>query len=279
MANLSSAAWYDTRVRKAGTSPAKPGPKPALSDQKILQAVQAYLRDPTFTQEGYIKIRSRLADQGVTVGKNRLYRLMRQANLLLPTRASNACTRVHDGTIITLAPNQMWATDGKEFRTKAEGKCWFMGVIDHFNDQILSFFLSTKFDTWAAIEPLRMAVKEQFKSLEKNVCLGTELTLRADHGSQYDSKKFQHEIQFLGLKYSPAFVRSPECNGIIERFHRTLNEQVFSLVEFDNLEQAHQHIQEFISKYNQTWKLHRLGLVSPIQYKQAYLNQQKADIK
>jgi putative transposase len=40
------------------------------------------------------------------------------------------------------------------------------------------------------------------------------------------SDDFQAEIAFLGIASSPAFVREPEGNGCIERFFRTLKEQL-----------------------------------------------------
>jgi len=235
-----------------------------------LKHIKEYLLAPEFSGEGYQKIHARLKDKGLRVGKNRIYKIMKKENLLFLGRQENGSSRIHDGTIKTQVPNQMWATDGKEFRTRQDGKCWFMGVIDHFNDEIKSFHLTTKFDSSAAMEPLRVAVKKEFGSLEKDVCANLGLALRADHGSQYDSKAFQNEVKFLGLEYSPAFVRSPECNGIIERFHRTLNEQVFVGKEFESIEQAKIDIDNFIEHYNEKWILHRLGLKSPNQYRKEY---------
>ena len=40
------------------------------------------------------------------------------------------------------------------------------------------------------------------------------------------SDDFQNEIRFLGIVSSPAFVREPEGNGCIERFFKTLKEQL-----------------------------------------------------
>lgn len=104
----------------------------------------------------------------------------------------------------------------------------------------------------------------------------TGLFLRSDHGSQYDSDDFQRELKFLNLSYSPAFVRSPQCNGIIERFHRTLNEQVFDLWLFDSLEQAQYVIAEFMNNYNHIWILHRLYLKTPVEYRK-FLETKKGD--
>ena len=270
VANLSSSAWYDNRCRKDIAVKKKPGPQPLISDDELLGHIKSYLEAPVFYGEGYLKICKRLKNKGTHAGKDRVYRVMLENNLLLGQRKENGSSRPHDGTITTEIPNKLWATDGKEFQTKEDGKCWFMGVIDHFNDEILSFHVTNRFNTFTALEPIKIAIKKAYGSLEKGVCKGVELALRADHGSQYQSKSFKNEINFLGLDFSPAFVRSPQCNGIIERFHRTINDQVFKNQSFLNLEQARERIAEFIDRYNREWLLHRCDLTSPVAYRAEY---------
>lgn len=269
IAELSSSAWYDKRPRK-GSNRGKPGPKPFLSDDEVLSGIKTYLKAPVFNSEGYIKIHKRLKDQGLRVGKNRVLMLMQEANLLNDRNRKTGSGRIHDGSIITEHPNKLWATDGKEFWTEQEGKCHFIGVIDHFDDLIMSFHLCKKFDRYAAMEPLREAIKNEFGSVDKGVCNGLGIAIRSDHGSQFYSKEYQSELKYLGMNYSPAFVRSPECNGIIERFHRTLNEQIFHQERFKSLEQAEREIAAFIQSYNERWILHRLGLQSPSEYRKNY---------
>ena len=66
-------------------------------------------------------------------------------------------------------------------------------------------------------------MREQFGGFGQNVATG--LTLRHDHGSQYTSHTFQEELRFLGIRSSTSFVAEPECNGVAERFVKTLKEQ------------------------------------------------------
>jgi len=101
---------------------------------------------------------------------------------------------------------------------------------------------------------------------------GTGLYLRKDHGSQYDSRDFRREMQFLGLALSPAFVRSPECNGVIERFNRTLQEQVFDVHCFETIEEARRVIAQFIDDYNRFWLIERLGHRSPLEVRADFQN-------
>ncbi len=270
VAELSSGAWYDNRLRIKPENRCKRGPHTLLSDDTVLEEIKALLKEPQFIGEGYIKIHNRLKRKNINLGKNRVFRIMKGAKLLNQKTGNSGSGRAHDGTIITDKPNKMWATDGKQFYTAKEGKCWFIGVIDHFNDEIKSFHVCTVFDRFAAMESLRTAVRKEFGNIERGVCADINLALRADHGSQFDSSDFRKEIKFLGLNYSPAFVRSPECNGIIERFHRTLNEQIFKIDKFDSLEEAHEKLTKFVDNYNENWMLHRLKLKTPIEFRREY---------
>ena len=269
VAELSSAAYY--RKKPAGKEKVRRGPKPKISDEELLVEIRAEILNSVFTDEGYKKIWKRMRKRGIKASGRRVNQLMRDNNLLSVTRPKpDRKVNEHTGTITTELPNRMWGTDGKKFYTMQDGWCWFFGVIDHFNDEIMAWYSAKKGDRFAAMEPLKMAVRKTFGNLDQDVCTGIGLFLRTDHGSQYDSNDFQKELKFLGLVYSPAFVRSPECNGIIERFHRTLNEQVFDKQVFESLEQARLAIAKFIEDYNREWLLHRLGLTSPLEYRQNF---------
>jgi transposase InsO family protein len=86
--------------------------------------------------------------------------------------------------------------------------------------------------------------------------------LRHGHGSVYMSDDFQSEFQFLGVEPSPAFVRQPESNGCIERFFRTLKEQ---LRRFRDLAELRAAMLEFRHRHNQHWIVERLNYRRPVQ--------------
>jgi transposase InsO family protein len=89
------------------------------------------------------------------------------------------------------------------------------------------------------------------------------LGLRHDHGSQYMSDDFQAEIAFLGMDSSPAFVPQAEGNGCIERFFRTLKEQLLWIRDFRDLAELQEALRLFKDTYNQQWLIERLGFRSP----------------
>jgi len=79
------------------------------------------------------------------------------------------------------------------------------------------------------------------------------------------SDDFQAEIAFLGIASSPAFVREPEGNGCIERFFRTLKEQLLWVRDFTALEDLPGALEEFRQRYNDHWLVERLSFQPPRQ--------------
>ena len=100
--------------------------------------------------------------------------------------------------------------------------------------------------------------------------------VRCDHGPQYTSDDFWGELSFCGIEVSYAYVGEPECNGIAERFLRTLKEQVIWPNRFRNLEEAREAIREFIARYNRDWLIGQLGYQSTAQARASYALQEAA---
>jgi putative transposase len=69
----------------------------------------------------------------------------------------------------------------------------------------------------------------------------------------------------LGCSISPSYVGEPQCNGVAERFIRTLKEQCLYLHQFRSLEEARRIIGEFIARYNRERLIERLGHRTPSQ--------------
>ncbi len=66
-----------------------------------------------------------------------------------------------------------------------------------------------------------------------------------------------------GLTPSYAFVGQPETNGVIERFFKTLKEQVVYGRIFQNIEEVRAAVRDFIARYNAEWLIEKTGYLSP----------------
>lgn len=261
---LARSSFYAARQRQQHPrEPQKRGPK-VHSDEELLTVIRQLLDEPVFTGEGYRKIWARLRHQGVRTSKDRVLRLLRENRLLSPSRLPDATTgNPHEGTIIPEASNQMWGTDATATFTHEEGTVTVFAAIDHYSADCVGIHAVKKATRFEALEPIRQGVREHFGTFSGGSAAG--LCLRHDHGSVYMSDDFQKEIRFVGMESSPAFVRQPEGNGCIERFFRTLKEQLLWVKSFRNLEELRAALIEFRNRYNHHWILHRLKYRTPAQ--------------
>jgi len=268
-------SYYAARSRPMGAS--KRGPKTPVADAELLEAIRSCIEETPFYGEGYKKVwaRVRYGRCKLAVGKNRVLRLMRLNNLLSPSRRPEVrAKKAHDGSIITAGPNLMWGADAVRFWTREDGNCWFFGVADHFNSECVGWTVVKIGDRWAAVESLRDAVRNVFGKFTVGAANG--VWLRHDHGSQYTARAFQADIRYAGLESTPAFVGEPECNGVIERFFKTLREQCLWINRFRDIEEARVIIGEFVRTYNDEWIMHRLGFKTPIQARLDFCEKQES---
>ena len=93
-----------------------------------------------------------------------------------------------------------------------------------------------------------------------------KLTIRADNGSQYTSKAFRKSMSVLGLNLEHIAVNTPEQNGHIESFHKSLKKEYVWIMDFQNYQQAEAAIKEAFLDYNQ-YRIHSsLGYLTPYEF-------------
>ncbi len=135
--------------------PGKRGPKTGLSDAELLELIRADLAASPFQGEGHRKVWARLrVRDGVKVGRRRVLRLMRESNLLSPFRGRRGNPRLHEGEIITQAPNVMWGTDGAKVFTVEDGWGWLFVAVEHWNAECLGWHVCKQGTRFAALEPI-----------------------------------------------------------------------------------------------------------------------------
>jgi transposase InsO family protein len=269
--SLPRSTFYQRRRREASLRPpARRGPKTRYSDEQLVGEIRRTIQTSPFHGEGHRKVWARLRLAGVRTSLRRVLRLMRQHQLLAPQRQPQPVEpKRHEGTIVADRPNQMWGIDATAGFTLQDGQVPIFAMIDHCSTCCLGIHVARRGTRFEALEPVRQAVREQFGGFSEGIAFGVKL--RHDHGSQFMSDDFQREIRFLGLESSPAFVREPEGNGCIERFFRTLKEQLLWVRHFETLEELAEALEEFRQRYNDQWLVERLSFQSPRQAHRALL--------
>jgi len=260
------ATVYRHRAPPLGAAPQRPGPVGPMADAALLEQIRAVLAASPFHGEGHRKVWARLRIAGIRTSRRRVLRLMREYHLLAPTRVGGPRgPRSHDGTIIPDALDTMWGTDLTTSIT-GEGQAAVFVAVDHCSAECVGIHAAARATRFEALEPIRQGVQEHFGGFAKHAARG--LAVRHDHGSQYLSDTFQHELAFLGIESSPAFVRTPEGNGCAERFIRTLKENLLWVRSFETIEQLRLALLEFRETYNTTWLIERHGFIPPAGFRQ-----------
>lgn len=273
---LSRSTFYARQQRaRHPVAPQRRGPKTKYSDAELLDKIRAIVTASPFHGEGHRKIWARLRIQGVRTSKPRVLLLMRENQLLAPQRQlAPVAEKPHTGTIVTSMPNHTWGADATVAVTLAEGQVTVFAAIDHCTAECVGIHAVKRATRFEALEPLRQGLREHFGGFGPQAAAG--LRIRHDHGSQSMSDHFQQELRFPGMTSSPAFVREPEGNGCIERFFRTLKEQLLWVRHFQDLDELQAALREFRDRYNREWLIERLGFQSPRQARQCFLALQQA---
>ncbi len=163
----------------------------------------------------------------------------------------------------------MWGADATAGFTLRDGQAPIFARIDHCPACCLGIHAAIRGTRLETPEPMRQAVRKQSGGFSGGIALGVKL--RRNHGSQFMSGDFQRGIRFLGPESCPAFVREPKGNGSIERFFRTLKEQLLRVRRFETLEELAEALEEFRQRYDGHWMAERLHFQSPQQARHAPL--------
>ena len=162
-------------------------------------------------------------------------------------------------------PNARWATDMTHFFCEDSGWCHVIPVIDCWNREIIGYRVSKSQGSRVAEGALEDALIRRFR-LDKKEAHG--VLLRSDNGLIFTSKRYMKLVGKYGLKPEYITPYSPQQNGVIERFMRTLKEECIWLKRFTSFHQARRIIEAWIEEYN-TERLHQeLGYLTPVEYRE-----------
>lgn len=278
--SIPRSTFYDRRQRLADpdASGKRRGPAPEVSDERLaaeIRDVIGEVEELGIRGEGHRKVRARLRRRSVDskpikASKKRVLRVMREEGLLAPCRVGRPRGPLaHDGKVVTDAPDQMWGTDATMIMTREQGLVWVFAAVDHFTGECVGIHAAKYGTRFEALVPIDNGIREYIGPLEEGAATG--LLLRHDWGPQYVANAFQDHIAFLGIESSPSFVRAPQGNGVVERFIRTLKEQLLWVETFDSEDDLLIALGRFRRTYNDEWLMERHGYRTPSESRADYV--------
>jgi len=144
-------------------------------------------------------------------------------------------------------PNQRWAIDMTRVWCGQDGWATLACVIDTCSREIVGFRVSKSGKATTAESALQDGLIYRFGRLKK---LFNPITLRSDNGLVFTSKSFIKTVKDYNFTQEFITPYTPEQNGMIERFFRTIKEECIWHYNFKSLKEANEIITNWIDFYN-----------------------------
>lgn len=153
--------------------------------------------------------------------------------------------------------NDMWQIDFKgDFPLLDGNRCFPLDVID--DNSRFCIKIAAKLDTLGVTDSMRQAFIEY--GMPKSILSDNGWTFRGFHGgyTQFEKWLMNHDILPIHGR-----VKHPQTQGKIERFHRSMKNELLKYNDFENLAAADKGLQEWRLKYNNIRPHEALGMKCP----------------
>lgn len=205
---------------------------------------------------------------GLVVGKNRIYRILKENRLLaVNPRTLKAKRTPTRSKPTTDKPNELWGIDMTKVKVQSWGWLYLVIVKDWGSKKIVGWSLSVTSKTRDWLDALEMAVHNQFPEGIREQ--GT-VRLVSDNGCQPTSANFMAACRVLGIKQIFTSFNNPKGNADTERVFRTLKEDLIWLHEWYSYEQLFKALHNWIGQYNEDYPHSEINHRTPQQFEDQF---------
>jgi putative transposase len=228
---------------------------------------------------GSPRVHAELRANGEKVGRKRVARLMKAANLAGRKRRKFRSTtdsnhafpiapNVLEQDFTTMAPNKVWVTDITSIWT-SEGWLYLAAILDLFSRRVVGWATSANVDRHLALAALAMALGDRRPH--------PGLVHHSDRGSTYASGDYRKALDTHGLECSMS--RKGDCwdNAVAESFFASLKREVEEIDRVESRAQGHALIAEYIERFYNLQRRHStIAYKSPVEFELMYQAQSRA---
>lgn len=249
--SLSRAAYYaDARrqrgelVGKADNVVALPKRPRFTSAEVVLRRIREVLAREACAAWGVRKVWATLKREGLKVSRKRVHAIMRAHGLVLARdREPGEPTRGH---VVVPEPNRRLATDLTTVWTRRDGVVALVPTID-CGDRTAVIEVTADQHGPAVLASVEQKLVAAFGS-PANVTDGVEL--RTDHGPQYTGADCVALCTRWHLAHTYAPVGRPTGNAVVERFIRTLKEELIWLRDWESVDELRAAVATWLDHYH-----------------------------
>ena len=224
---------------------------------------------------GYRRIWSYLKyRQGIAVNKKRVYRIMKEQNLIVTKLVRHKARR---GPMrpkpVADRPNQFWGIDMTKIKLASWGWLYLTVVLDWHTKEIIGHSLSLRSKTEDWLDALQMAVNNRFPNGVRETIKDQKLFLISDNGCQPTSQRFMMNCSILGVKQIFTTWSNPKGNSDTERVMRTIKEDIVWCYDWDHPFNFEVAINKWINDYNTDFPHQSLNNRTPTQFYEQFMSQ------
>jgi putative transposase len=158
--------------------------------------------------------------------------------------------------------NERWAIDASSIFCGMDGWCPLTAIIDCCDRCIVGWRLSRN-----GVSKNAAATLEDALYARKEEIISGELMLRSDNGLIFGAKPFLAVTKEHGVKQEYITPYTPEQNGMIERFFRSIKEECIWQHRFKNRDEAFMAIASWMDKYHEERPHSALGYLTPNEFR------------
>jgi transposase InsO family protein len=256
LSQVSRAGFYRARHRQ----PARDG------DLPLRDALQRIALE--FPSYGWPRMTVELQRRGWAVNHKRVYRLMREDNLLCLRRRKFVVT-TNSAHPLPVYPNlaramtlggrdQLWVADITYIRLLTEF-VYLAVILDAFSRRVIGWALDRMLEDTLTLRALRMALERRRPA--------PGLVHHSDRGVQYASRDYTELLEAHGVVISMSRRGNPYDNAIAESFMKTLKYEEVYREDYRDLAEAHASIGRFLEQVYNEQRLHSaLGYRPPAEF-------------
>jgi putative transposase len=218
-----------------------------------------------FVSYGYQKLTKILKNKGFLINKKRLYRILKEENLLNPKRIKTGYVSfIKAKYFIPDKPNQLWEADYKYAYIRGQLRyARIFNIVDCFTRKLLLQLVGYSLPSSTIVPYIeRLLIEIDAKGVR----------IRTDNGPEFRSYRFKELLEKYKVVHESIHIKHPEENSYIESYHSILETEVLSKQAFESLEELKDILRRWKYFYNQVRIHSSISYKTPVEYEEEFYN-------